>query len=167
MKPSEYFKKEDEETENFENMETFANLEKIGFQEMMKMQNIEVELQKNIIMKTFAKQLQRKPEITTSKIARDEIEQLYKIQKARKKQITKQNQLLIEKYLLKNNMVKTTSAKKHIIKRPQPTNTFEVPLPMKEINNNNIKRDYKSSQKKIVGITYYKKIQTKITDIRR
>lgn len=168
MKPSEYFNEEDEETENFENMETFANLEKIGFQEMMKMQNIEVELQKNIIMKTFAKQLQRKPEITTSKIARDEIEQLYKIQKARKKQITKQNQLLIEKYLLKNNMVKTTSAKKRIIKRPQSTNAFEVALPMKEATtNSNKKRNYKSSQKKLVGITFYKTIQTEITDIRR
>ena len=168
MKPSEYFKKEDEETENFENMETFANLEKIGFQEMMEMKNMEVELQKNIIMKTFTKQLQRKPEITTSKIARDEIEQLYKIQKARKKQITKQNQLLIEKYLLKNNMVKRNYTKKHIIKRPQPTNTFEVPLPTKETNtNSNKKRNYKSSQKKLVGITFYKTIQTEITDIRR
>jgi len=168
MKPSEYFKKEDEETENFENMETFANLEKIGFQEMMEMKNMEVELQKNIIMKTFTKQLQRKPEITTSKIARDEIEQLYKIQKARKKQITKQNQLLIEKYLLKNNMEKTTSAKKRIIKRPQSTNSFEVALPMKEAtSNSNKKRNYKSSQKKLVGITFYKTNQTEITDIRR
>ena len=167
MKPSEYFKKEDEETENFENMETFANLEKIGFQEMMEMKNMEVELQKNIIMKTFTKQLQRKPEITTSKIARDEIEQLYKIQQARKKQKTKQNQLLLGKYLLKNNMVKRNYTKKHIIKRPQPTNTFEVPLPTKETNTNSNKNNYKTTQKNLIGITYYKKIQTKITDIRR
>ena len=168
MKPSEYFKKEDEETENFENMETFANFEKMGFQEMMEMKNMEVELQKNIIIKTFDHKIQEKPEITTNKIAHDKIEQLYKIQKARKKQITKQNQLLIEKYLLKNNMEKTTSAKKRIIKRPQSTNSFEVALPMKEAtSNSNKKRNYKSSQKKLVGITFYKTNQTEITDIRR
>jgi len=165
MKPSEYFKKEDEEIDNFEHMETFVNLEKMGFQEMMKMQNIEVELQKNIIMKTFTKQMQRKSDIYTNKLARDEIEKIYKIQWARKKQKTKQNQLLLAKYLLKNNMVKSGYNKKRIIKRPQPTNTFEVPLPVKENINN--KRDYKTSKKNIVGLTFYKKIQAEITGIRR
>ena len=161
MKPAEYFEKEDDETENL------ANLEKMGFQEIMEMQKIEKEMQKNMIMKVFSNQMQRKPGLSTNKITRDKIEQLYKIQRARKKQKTKQNQLLLGKYLLKLNGVKTIYNKKRIIKRPQPTNTFEVALPVKEQTDKNNKNNYKTTQQNLVGLTYYKKIQLEITDIRR